>query len=142
VRRWGLAWIGLTAALAVHVADEALGGFLGFYNPVAQSIRDRVGLPFPPSFGAAEWLGGLIVAVAVLLVFSTWAFRGRAWMRPLSYGYGALMVANGLVHIVASAASGQVIPGTFSSPLLFAAALYLIHAAARAVPADRSAQAT
>jgi len=139
VRRWGLAWIGLTAALAVHVADEAAGSFLDFYNPVAQSIRDRTGLPFPPSFGVAEWLGGLIVALALLLALSTFALRGRPWMRPLSYGYGGLMVANGLVHLVASAVSGQVIPGAYSSPLLLAAAVYLIHAAASAAPATAQA---
>src|SRR5260370_7359150 len=44
--RFGLAWVTLCAALAIHVADEAVTGFLSVYNPPARAIRARV--PFPP----------------------------------------------------------------------------------------------
>lgn len=43
---WGWSWLALCAALAVHVADEALTDFLSVYNPIARAIRERV--PFLP----------------------------------------------------------------------------------------------
>ncbi len=43
IRRHGQAWVALTLALAVHVADEALNDFLSFYNPLVTSLRWRVG---------------------------------------------------------------------------------------------------
>ena len=30
---FGIAWLGLAGALAIHVLDEALTGFLGIHNP-------------------------------------------------------------------------------------------------------------
>jgi hypothetical protein len=125
---WGRAWVALTLALAVHVADEAAGGFLEFYNPVAQSVRDRLGLPFPPEFDLATWLGGLILVVVLLLALSVGTTRGWRWMRPASYGFAVVMIANGLGHIAASTLSGILIPGTLSSPLILAAAGWLIYA--------------
>jgi len=37
--RQGWAWVALTLALAVHVADEALTDFLSVYNPTVEAIR-------------------------------------------------------------------------------------------------------
>ena len=125
---WGRAWMMLTLSLALHVADEAAGGFLDAYNPVAQSMRDRLGLPFPPVFDFATWLSGLILLVALLLALSVGIGRGWSWMRPVSYGYAVLMILNALGHVTASALTRSLIPGTLSSPILLAAALYLIHA--------------
>jgi hypothetical protein len=124
-----MAWIALALALAIHVADEAAGEFLAFYNPLAQSMRQRLGLPFPPVFRFDVWLGGLVVGIVLLLSLSVGAFRGWRWMRPVSYALGGLMFVNGLGHLGASLATGRIIPGTYSSPLLLAAAVYLIHAA-------------
>ncbi len=123
---WGRAWIGLALALALHVLDEAAGDFLSFYNPLAESIRARWPLPFPPVFGFGTWLGGLIVGVVALLAVSTFAFQGRRWMRPVSYALGLLMIANGLTHLIGSVVTGRVIGGTYSAPLLVAAAIYLL----------------
>ncbi|UCF40194.1 MAG: hypothetical protein JSW43_10705 [Gemmatimonadota bacterium] len=129
--RWGLAWIGLGLALALHVVDEALGGFLAFYNPIAEAVRARWPLPFPPTFTFDAWLGGLAVAVVALLALSACAFRGFRWMRPLSYALGVFMIANGLVHLTASVALGRPVAGTYSAPLLVAAAVYLMVATPR-----------
>ena len=41
VVRHGWAWVALTLALAVHVADEALTDFLSVYNPTVEAIRAR-----------------------------------------------------------------------------------------------------
>ncbi len=129
--RWGVAWAGLALALALHVLDEALGDFLSFYNPIAEALRQRLPIPFPPVFAFDVWLGGLITGIVVLLALSWYAFRGNAWMRPLSYALGILMVLNGLAHLTASLALGRVIPGTYSSPVLLAAAAYLLVATPR-----------
>jgi hypothetical protein len=119
--RWGLAWIGLCLALALHVVDEALNGFLGFYNPMVESL----GLPMP-TFAFKVWLTCLMVGLLILLALSRLAFRGMAVMRPLSWLLGILMVANGLGHLVMSAWVGRLIPGSYSSPVLVAAAAFLL----------------
>ena len=63
-RRHGLAWIVLSLALALHVADEALNGFLSFYNPMVRRIREQVPLLPLPTFEFEWWLAGLIAAVS------------------------------------------------------------------------------
>ena len=64
--RWAISWACLAAALGLHVADEALTGFLPLYNSVIESLRDTYGwVPFP-TFTFPVWLGGLITLVVVL----------------------------------------------------------------------------
>jgi hypothetical protein len=47
--QWRAAWVGLACALALHVTDEALTGFLPVYNGIVRTIRKRYGwAPFPP----------------------------------------------------------------------------------------------
>ena len=128
--RFGRAWVGLTLALAVHVADEAVNDFLSVYNPAVRAIRQRIGFFPMPTFTFDVWLAGLITAVAVLLLLSTFAFRGARWMRPLAFGFGVLMLANGAGHFLGSLYLGRAMPGVYSSPLLMACALYLLRAAA------------
>jgi hypothetical protein len=36
------AWLLLAAVLAIHVVDEALTGFLDFYNPLVSRIRQQI----------------------------------------------------------------------------------------------------
>ena len=40
-RKLGFAWIALCFALALHVVDEALTGFLSVYNPTVLALRSR-----------------------------------------------------------------------------------------------------
>ena len=53
------AWFLLVAVLAIHVLDEAMTDFLGFYNPLVLTLRAR--LPwFPmPTFRFPFWVAGL-----------------------------------------------------------------------------------
>jgi hypothetical protein len=127
----GLAWIGLSLALALHVADEALNGFLSFYNPMVRRIREQVPLLPLPTFEFEWWLAGLILAVAALLAVSTLVFRGRRWTIPASYVYGGFMCLNALGHFGGSIAFRRPMPGVYSSPVLAAAALWLILCARR-----------
>jgi hypothetical protein len=128
-QRHGWAWVGLCAALAIHIADEALTDFLSVYNPSVRAIRRQ--LPFLPlpTFTFGAWLGGLVTAVVLLLVLSRLVFRGARWMVPLSYIFGVLMLANGVVHCASSIYFRRLMPGVYSAPLLLAASVYLLVAA-------------
>jgi hypothetical protein len=124
--RFGMAWIGLTLVLAVHVADEALTGFLAVYNPTVQAIRRL--LPFLPLpvFTFKLWLRLLVAAVCVLLALSVFCFRGARWMVPLAYVFGVTMLVNGLAHLAGTVYLRRGVPGVYSSPLLLGAAIYLL----------------
>jgi uncharacterized protein with HXXEE motif len=123
---YGWSWVALCLALALHVTDEALTDFLSVYNPTVLAIRQR--LPFLPipTFTFQVWLGGLILAVIVLLALSIFAFRASKWMAILAYIFGIIMVANGSQHIVGSIYMGRLMPGVYSSPLLLICSIYLL----------------
>lgn len=124
-RRWGLAWLGLTTAFALHVADEALTGFLPFYNSAVLRLQETYSfVPFP-TFTFPVWLGGLITGVILLYALSPLAFAGRRGLRFLAYPLSGIMVLNALGHIAASVYLGRPAPGVYSSPLLLIAALAL-----------------
>lgn len=129
--RHGFAWIGLSLALALHVADEALNDFLSFYNPMVRRIREGIPLLPLPTFEFEWWLAGLILAVTVLLALAALVFRGRRWTIPASYVYGGLMCLNAFGHIGASIVNRRMMPGVYSSPVLLAASIWLIICARR-----------
>ena len=120
------AWVGLCLALALHVVDEALTDFLSVYNPAVQSIREHFSWLPLPTFTFEIWLGGLIVAVIVLSCLTVFVLRGARWMTPVSYAFGALMLANGVFHIAGSIHLGRFMPGVYSAPVLLAASAYLL----------------
>jgi hypothetical protein len=124
--RFGLAWVTLCAALAIHVADEAVTGFLSVYNPAARAIRERVPFLPLPTFTFGIWLGGLVVAVIGLASLSPFAFAKAAWMAVPSSAIAVLMLGNGALHIGASLYRRQFMPGVYSAPLLIAAAAWVL----------------
>jgi hypothetical protein len=128
-RRFGYAWIFLSAAIALHVADEAMTDFLSVYNPAVRAIRER--LPFLPlpifSFGV--WLTGLCVGILLLFCLSPLAFRGSRVLIWIAFALSILMFGNGLLHIAGSFYLGRLMPGVYSSPvLLLASACLFINA--------------
>jgi len=135
VHRLGVAWVMLALALAAHVADEALTGFLSVYNPTVLALRARFGFWPMPTFEFREWLTGLSLGILLLLVLSPFAFRGARWIRPLFYFVAIVAgIFNALGHTLATIL-GQTVstvrfprpaPGFYSSPLLLAAAVYLL----------------
>jgi hypothetical protein len=125
---FGHAWVALTLALAAHVADEALTGFLSVYNPIVQTMRARYAWFPMPTFEFREWLIGLAVAVAVLLLMSPLAYRGSRMARIAAYPYAVLMVINGLGHLAGSMYFGYWMPGATTAPLLLAASVWLLTA--------------
>ena len=131
-RRFGVAWLGLCLALAVHVIDEASTGFLAIYNPTVEAIRARVAWLPVPTFTFRGWLWILIVAVSILLGLSVFAFRGAAWLRPLAYTFAVVMLLNSAGHTIGTIYMGRAMPGVYSSPLLLVGAIWLLVATRRA----------
>jgi hypothetical protein len=128
---YGVAWLTLCAAFAIHVADEALTDFLPVYNSTARAIRARFPFLLIPTFTFRVWLTGLVVAVLVLASLTPIAFRGAAGLRPVAYVFGLVMAGNGVLHLVASLYKRRAMPGVYSAPLILAAAIYLLVSAAR-----------
>lgn len=119
---WTLSWIALVVAFGLHVVDEATHDFLGVWNPLVESLRQRIPLLPLPTFSFELWLGGLIAGFLVLLSLTLFVRRGATWMRPLSYILAVIMFGNGLLHIFGSLYQGRLLPGVFSSPLLLVTA--------------------
>src|SRR6266849_4203440 len=133
-RNFGIAWFLLCLAFGAHVADEALTGFLGVYNPTVLAVRARLSWFPMPTFKFREWLTGLIVANVVLLLLTPFAFRNARWLRPLAYFYAGVHLLNGMGHTLATI-FGQTVssvrfprpaPGFYSSPLLISGSIYLL----------------
>jgi hypothetical protein len=116
----------LCVALAVHVADEALTGFLEWYNPSVRALREQYPLLPLPAFTFDVWVSLLIFAIVMLIASSFFVWKGRWAMRPISYIFAAFMLVNGLLHIAWSLYMRGFMPGVYSSPLLIAASIALI----------------
>jgi hypothetical protein len=128
------AWISLCLALALHVADEALTGFLSVYNPTVMALRQRRHWLHLPIYTFRAWLTGLVVVNVLLLCLSVFVLRGARWMRPICYGFAFIMLANSVVHIlgtirgrtIASIRFPRPMPGFYSSPIVLLASVYLL----------------
>src|ERR1700720_2104632 len=83
--RLGLAWVFMWIALAIHVTDEALTGFLAVYNPTVLALRAKLGFWPMPTFEFREWITRLIAGILLLAVLSPFAFRNAGWIRPIFY---------------------------------------------------------
>lgn len=131
----GWAWVGLWVALALHVTDEALTGFLRVYNPTVLAMRARFGFWPMPTFTFREWLTGLILGIVLLAALSPFAFRNVRWIRPIFYFLAVVVgILNALGHTLATIFGRTVeavqfsrpAPGFISSPVLFAAAVFAL----------------
>lgn len=116
--QWGIAWVGQSLAIAAHVTDEALTGFLPSYNSVVKSIRSVYPWLPLPTFRFDVWLGGLITGILLLLLLSSYVFEGKKWLRPVSYVPAILMIGNGLLHIAASFYLRALASGVYTAPIL------------------------
>lgn len=132
---FGRAWVILACALALHVADEALTGFLAVYNPTVTAIRERLPWLPLPVFRFDVWLGGLILGIVVLLLLTRFAYNGAAWLRLPAVVFALLMTANAFGHIAGTVFGRTVetvrferpMPGFYSSPFLLAASMNLLY---------------
>ena len=134
-RKLGIAWILLALALAAHVTDEALTGFLPVYNATIIGLRQRMAWFPAPTFTFGVWLWGLIAVVVLLLCASPLFFRGVRWIRIPACLFAALMIVNAFGHtagtifgrtFVASVTFPRPMPGFYSSPLLLLTSVYFL----------------
>src|SRR6516162_9182906 len=116
VHRFGLAWVLLCVALALHVLDEALMDFLSVYNPAVLAIRKRFPFLPLPVFTFRVWLTGLCLLNILVFSLSPLAFRGDRLAIVLAYPFSVIMIGNGLGHLGSSVYRRRLMPGTWSSP--------------------------
>jgi hypothetical protein len=128
------AWLGLVVALALHVVDEALTGFLDVYNPTVLALQERWGWFPMPEFRFEVWATGLVTFLVGLALLTPLIERGPRVVRAAAIVFAGLMVLNGAAHItgtvlgrtVPSVRFDRPMPGFWSSPLLIAAAAHFI----------------
>jgi len=131
-RTHGFAWIAMVLALALHVVDEAVNDFLPLWNDFVIGLRESSSfVPFP-TFDFRSWLGSLIAGIIVLGLLSPFVFLGSALMRILSYVLAIIMALNAVGHVAVSIYLDRFAPGVYSSPVVFAAAVFLFAATKRA----------
>ena len=125
-RRHWQAWMVMCGALAIHVADETLTGYLDWHNQTVLAIRQQYPLVLLPTFTFEIFLSLLIFAVVSLSAVSYFVWTGRWAMRPISHVFAVVMLVNALVHIAHSIYMREFMPGVYTSPLLIAASIPLI----------------
>jgi hypothetical protein len=133
--RLGWAWVLMWFALAIHVTDEALTGFLAVYNPTVLTLRAKLGFWPMPTFEFQEWLTGLAVGIFAVALLSPFAFRNERWIRPILY---FLAIVTGILnalghtlgtilgHTVSTIRFPRPAPGFYSSPLLLVISIYAL----------------
>src|SRR5262245_26930110 len=119
------AWLLLVGVLALHVIDEALTGFLDFYNPLVLSIRTEIPWFPMPTFTFGPWLAGLAILVVVLALLAPAVRRGAAGTALASWVLSVIMFMNGVGHLAGSVYFQRWLPGATSAPLLLAASVGL-----------------
>jgi hypothetical protein len=122
--RHARAWQILCVVFALHVIDEALTGFLDFWNPLILRIRPAWS-PFPPTFRFDVWLVGLMLLIVVLRLLTPWIRRGGTGPRVASWIFAAIMFGNGWAHLLGSLYFERWLPGATTGPLLIAGGAYL-----------------
>jgi len=127
--RLGPAWLALTVALVAHVVDEALTDFLSVYYPLVSAARERWTWFPMPTFTFDVWLIGLIVLVGVLLCLTPLAYRDVIAVRMAASPYAAIMLLNGVGHLVASVYFWRWMPGATTAPVLLATSVWLLRVA-------------
>lgn len=131
----GWAWVLMWISLAIHVADEALTGFLSVYNPTVLAMRARLGFWPMPTFTFLEWLISLAAGILLLALLSPFAFQNARWLRPIFYFVAIVTgILNALGHTVGTVLGHTVstvqfqrpAPGFYSSPLLLIVSIYAL----------------
>ncbi len=120
------AWLVLVGVVSIHVFDEAVTGFLPFYNALVTSLKDQwTWFPMPvfPSFEI--WLGGLILGLLLGLFLLPAVAGGGRGIRIFVAFAGLVMISNALGHLLGSVYFGRPIPGFWSSFLLLPASCWV-----------------
>jgi|WetSurMetagenome_2_1015567.scaffolds.fasta_scaffold74886_2 hypothetical protein len=120
------AYLLMVLSLGLHVIDEAITGFLGFYNPLVLKLREQFEfIPFPV-FPFWLWILGLSLLVMVLFLLTSLINRRNKIYVFIIRVFSFIMILNGLGHILGSIYLSRILPGFYSSPLLLAFSIYLL----------------
>jgi hypothetical protein len=120
------AYLLMVISLGLHVIDEAITGFLGFYNPLVLKLREQFEfIPFPV-FPFWLWALGLSLLVTVLLLVTSLIHKRNKILIFIIRVFSFIMILNGLGHILGSVYLSRILPGFYSSPLLLAFSIYLL----------------
>jgi hypothetical protein len=133
VRILGIAWLLLCLSFAANILEDTLNDFLGYYNATVLALYGhfswfpRIDLSF------REWFVAAIVADAVLLLLTPFAYRNSRFLRPIAYFISTIMLLISCSTIIASLLSQTVpsvhfdggAPGIYTSPPLLAASVLL-----------------
>jgi|SRR5208282_5237236 len=130
----GIRWLFLCLAFAGNILEDTLNDFLGYYNATVLTLYGHFSW-FPRiDLNFREWLVTVILADAILLLLTPFAYRNSRFMRPLAYISSAVMLLIGSGTILASML-GQTVPsvhftggapGIYTSPLLLAASVLVL----------------
>ena len=91
-----LAWLVLCLSFAPNILDNGFNDFLGYYNATVLTLYGhfswfpRIDLSF------REWLLGVILADAVLLLLTLLGYRNSPLLRPTAYTFSTFILLNGL----------------------------------------------
>ena len=120
------AWLAMVMSVALHVTDEALTGFLPFYNAQVLALRTRLGFFPAPTFTFPIWITGLTLAVLIGLALTRVVARGGRMIRIVCGVFSLLMVGNACGHMLGSVYFGRLLPGFWSSPVLITTSLWMM----------------
>ena len=126
-----LAWVLMVGAIALHVLDEALTGFVPFFNEKTIIISEWLGFVRIPAITFTVWITALIVGIIILFLLTFIVRRGGRVIRIFSIVLGILMIGNSLLHIVGSIYQGHLLPGFISSPILLITAVWVVYRGSR-----------
>ncbi len=116
----------MLSVLAIHVIDEALTGFLPFYNKLILDQRQKFGFFPMPTLTFDIWLGGILLLLCVAFALIPVVRRGGKFIRIVYTTIGILMVLNAGAHLIGSLYTGSLLPGFWSSPFLFITAVFVV----------------
>ena len=122
----GRVWLVLCLALAVHVVDEALSGFVPQANNLLRGIAREFQLSGAPQLSFAGWLVVVSVAVLLLLMLTGSVSRRASMTRLFPHAVAWVLLANGLGHIAVSVSVGRMMAGVLSSPLLLLVSIWAL----------------
>ncbi|MDX9857296.1 MAG: hypothetical protein RBT76_05865 [candidate division Zixibacteria bacterium] len=120
-----VAWLVLLTAISLHVIDEALTNFLSEFNALVPLARSLTGVAAIPHLSGEIWLGGVLILLVAGLALTPIVHRGHLPIRVVATALGVLMILNACVHIAWSVASGSLMPGATTSPILGAAGAFM-----------------
>jgi hypothetical protein len=122
---FGRAWLVLCAVTALHLLEESTTGFLEDFAPLVHRVGLTIGIPVEmPAYSV--WLAVIASLVVFVFVLTPWAFRGPLWVILGSYVFAALMIGNGVNHLLSPLYLGHFLPGQWTSPLLIWASIQLV----------------